>query len=310
MSILVIGSFMMDLVVRTSRAPENGETIIGERFGQFPGGKGANQAVAAARLGATVSMAGKLGKDDFGREFLTVLEQERVGSDYVRTDASCSTGIGSIVIDQTGQNRIIVVPGANMNFTVEEVDQLEEVIRASQTLILQLEMRMEVVERAAELAAKHGVPVILNPAPAQALSDSLLKHVTYLTPNETELELLTGVKANGAEEIWGAAKLLITRGVQHVIVTIGEKGAVICHANGFHHVPGFPVSALDTVAAGDSFNGALAVELLRGASLPEAVHFANAVGALAVTKEGAIPSLPKRAEVDLFMLQQEAAAHH
>jgi len=301
MGILVLGSFMMDLVVRTERAPEAGETIIGQSFGRFPGGKGANQAVAAARLGGKVRMAGKLGRDQFGDEFLSVLAAEGVDTDLILRDETAPTGVGSIVVEQSGQNRIIVVPGANMQYAAEETDRLEPVIRESKLLIMQLEMRMEVVQRAAELAARHGVPVILNPAPARSLDDALLANVSYLTPNETELEILSGLPVRDVGEAERAAKRLLDKGVRHIIVTLADKGALICTESGTEHVPGFPVQAVDTVAAGDSFNGALAVQLIGGKPLAEAVRYANAVGALTVTKQGAIPSLPTADEVQAFL---------
>lgn len=301
MSILVLGSFMMDLVVRTDRAPEAGETIIGTSFGRFPGGKGANQAVAAAKLGGKVIMAGKLGKDMFGEEMRSVMEEEQIDARYILTDEKSSTGVGSIVLDKNGQNRIIVVPGANLKYTPAEVDQIEPVIQKAELLVMQLEMDIAVIERAAELAHRHGVPVILNPAPAQQLSDAILRRVSYLTPNETELELLTGSKVSSLEDAKHAAKLLLDKGVGHVIVTLAEKGALIADRNGYTHVEGFPVQPVDTVAAGDSFNGALAVQLIQRKPLHEAIAFANAVGALTVTKEGAIPSLPYLSEVERFI---------
>lgn len=307
MSILVLGSFMMDLVVRTERAPVAGETLIGESFGRFPGGKGANQAVAAARLGGDVVMAGKLGKDMFGEEMKSVLTAEKVDTQYILTDEASSTGVGSIVLEKSGQNRIIVVPGANLKYTPDEADEIESIIGQAQILIMQLEMDISVVERALDLAVRHHVPVILNPAPARELSDGMLSKVTYLTPNETELELLSGIKLHDMEDTQRAAQTLLDRGVRHVIVTLAEKGALICTNEGFQHVEGFPVEPVDTVAAGDSFNGALAVQVVRGKPLSEAVRFANAVGALTVTKEGAIPSLPNEDDVNRFIEMRTVA---
>ncbi|MEK5475500.1 ribokinase [Paenibacillus sp. FSL R5-0407] len=298
---MVIGSFMMDLVIGTERAPHRGETVIGGSFDRFPGGKGANQAVAAARLGADVIMAGKLGMDSFGEEMHAVLVREGIESSQILFDRSAPTGVGSIVLEAGGQNRIIVVPGANLKFTAEETLRLEPWIQKSQILVMQLEMDLAVVEQAAEIASKYGVPFILNPAPARALTPDLLSKVTYLTPNETELELLTGISADSEENLRKGAQILLDQGVGHVVVTLAEKGALIADRNGFTRVEGFPVQALDTVAAGDSFNGALAVELTRGASVPEAVRFANAVGAITVTRRGAIPSLPGREEVEAFL---------
>lgn len=301
MGIVVLGSFMMDLVIRAKRAPEAGETVIGESFDRFPGGKGANQAVAAARLGGEVIMAGKLGNDLFGQEMLIAIQRENVDTKHILSVDKVSTGIGSVVLDQSGQNRIIVVPGANLSYTPSEVNQIESIIRQADMLIMQLEMDLSVVERAAQLAASHGVPLILNPAPARIISDDLLKNITYLTPNESELELLSDMKICNMKDTELAARNLLHRGVQCVIVTLAEKGALICNQDGFQHVEGYVVDPVDTVAAGDSFNGALAVQLVNGKSLSEAVLFANAVGALTVTREGAIPSLPELSEVHRFM---------
>lgn len=301
MGIFVLGSFMMDLVVRAIRAPEAGETVIGESFGRFPGGKGANQAVAAARLGGKVMMAGKLGSDMFGQEMLSAVQREQVDTRHIISMDDVPTGIGSVVLDRSGQNRIIVVPGANMSYTLDEVNRLEPDIRQADLLIMQLEMELSVVERAAELAASHGVPVMLNPAPARQLSDALLRNVSYLTPNESELELLSGMRVRNMKDTELAARSLLAKGVQCVIVTLADKGALICHGGGCQHVQGYAVEPVDTVAAGDSFNGALAVQIVQGVPLAEAVRFANAVGALTVTKEGAIPSLPTLGEVERFM---------
>lgn len=301
MSIVVIGSFMMDLVVRTKRAPGAGETIIGSSFGRFPGGKGANQAAAASRLGGRVAMIGKLGKDAFGDDFREVLRQEGIDGTHVRTDDRHATGVGSIVVEESGENRIIVVPGANLHYTVQELAEVETVVQNAQVVIMQLEMDIATIESAAQMAKRHGVPLILNPAPAQPLSDALLAATTILTPNETELELLTGVKVGTIEDAENAARQLLAKGVGHVVVTLAAKGALIVDADGSRHVPGYQVTPVDTVAAGDSFNGALAVQLTEGKPLAEAARFANAVGALTVTRQGAIPSLPNRSEVEAFM---------
>lgn len=298
---------MMDLVVRTERAPAAGETLMGDGFGRFPGGKGANQAVAAARLGGVVAMAGKVGRDAFGDEGMAVLADNGVDTAHMRRDDVEATGIALIVVERSGQNRIIIAPGANMRYTTDEADALEEAIRGADMLVMQLEIDLAVVERAAAIAQKHGVPVLLNPAPARPLPAELLSRVAVLTPNETELELLTGMKADGIEAAQRAARTLIDLGVKHVVVTLAERGALVCSAEGCEHVEGFPVTPVDTVAAGDSFNGALAVKLAEGASLHDAAKFANAVGALAVTKQGAIPSLPTLAEVERFLTDRENA---
>jgi ribokinase len=299
--IVVIGSLNMDMVVRTVRAPEAGETLFGQDFGLSPGGKGANQAVAAARLGGDVTMIGRVGQDAFGSEMLEIMRQEHIHIEHISVSAGQATGVASIVLEEDGENRIIVVPGANNELAVEDIEALEAVISQAEIVVMQLEMDMAMSERAAAIAHAHGIPVILNPAPAQALSDELLSHVTYLTPNETEAGVLSGVAVDSVDTAGEAARLLLAKGVQNVIVTLGSKGALIVNETGTVHVPGFPVQAVDTVAAGDSFNGALALQLTRGAGLAEAVSFANAVGALAVGKPGAIPSLPRLHEVEKFL---------
>lgn len=306
MAIVVIGSLNMDMVVRTVRAPEAGETLFGQGFALSPGGKGANQAVAAARLGAELTMVGRVGKDTFGGELLEIMRQEGIHIEHISVSDNLVTGVASIVLEENGENRIIVVPGANIELNVEDIQKLTSVISSAEFIVMQLEMDLAMSECAIAIAHSHGIPVILNPAPARALSDELLSQVTYLTPNETEAGILAGIVVNSLETAKQAAQILLQKGVQHVIVTLGSKGALIVNHEGVQHIPGFPVQAVDTVAAGDSFNGALAQQLTSGKSLKEAVSFANAVGALTVGKAGAIPSLPRLAEVEQF-LQQEAA---
>ncbi|HEO8418140.1 TPA: ribokinase [Yersinia enterocolitica] len=301
MGILVIGSFMMDLIVRTPRAPQNGETIIGKNFSQLPGGKGANQAVAAARLGGKVIMAGKVGSDEFGKRALSTLMKEKVDIQHIQQDSKNPTGIGFITLEENGNNRIIVVPGANLNFKIHDLDNIKSLIRNAEIMVLQLEMDLEMIEQAVSYAASFEVPVILNPAPAQPLSDSLLRKITYLTPNETEAEILTGVKINSLQDAEEAGKILLEKGVKNVIITLAEKGSLIVTEKETCHVPSYHVDLVDSVAAGDSFNGALAVGITEGKPLQEVVKFANAVGALTVTKEGAIPSLPSYDDVKDFM---------
>ncbi|MGP4079239.1 ribokinase [Pseudalkalibacillus sp. R45] len=305
MSILVIGSFMMDLVVKTPRVPENGETIIGKALLRFPGGKGANQAVAAARLSGNVTMAGMVGVDQFGNEAINVLNHEKVNSNYIQRDLENSTGVGLVMVEANGNNRIVVIPGANLSFKAKDLDQIRGMINDFDIVLMQLEMDLEMIEKAVTYADDARVPIILNPAPAQKLSDDLLKKITYLTPNETEAEILTGIKIHTKEDAEKAGRSLLEKGVQHVIITLGEKGALIVDESGTTYVPGFPVTPYDTVAAGDAFNGALSVGITGGKSLVDAVKHANAVGALAVTKQGAIPSLPHVEEVEEFIKSKE-----
>ncbi|MEK4472404.1 ribokinase [Paenibacillus sp. FSL R7-0048] len=301
LDIVVIGSLNMDMVVRTNRSPNAGETLIGQAFALSPGGKGANQAVAAARLGAEVSMIGRVGKDTFGSEMLEIIRNEGIHIEHISVSEHEATGVASIVIEEDGENRIIVVPGANIELTVEDIQALEAVISQAKIIVLQLEMDLAMSEQAIAIAHRKGIPVILNPAPARVLKDEMLAQVSYLTPNETEAGILSGMTVDSAETAEQAARILLQKGVQNVIVTLGSKGALIVNAEGFKAVSGFPVKAVDTVAAGDSFNGALAQQLVLGKTLEEAVSFANAVGALAVGKEGAIPSLPQLSEVEQFL---------
>jgi ribokinase len=303
--ILVIGSFMMDLVVRTPRVPGNGETVIGSSFRRFPGGKGANQAVSAARLGGHVTMAGKLGRDFFGDEMQEVLNKEGINTKHILRDGEASTGVGFVTLDETtGNNRIVVVPGANFRYGEGDLETIQDVVRSSDLIMLQLEMDLHLVEAAVVMAAKHRVPVILNPAPAQSLDDRLLSKVTYLTPNETEAQILTGIKVTNHQSAERAAKILLNKGIRNVVITLGENGAMIANESGTELVPAYQAPVVDTVAAGDAFNGALAVAIAHGTPLTQAVKFANAVGALVVTKEGAIPSLPRLNEVKDFLNKQ------
>nr|WP_232231579.1 ribokinase [Paenibacillus sp. HW567] len=301
LNIVVIGSLNMDMVVRTERAPEAGETLFGQGFALSPGGKGANQAVAAARLGAEVTMIGSVGRDAFGSELLEVMRQEKINTEHIVQSDTHSTGVASIVVDGEGENRIIVVPGANMGLGVSDIALLAPVIKEAGIIVLQLETDLPMCEHAAAMAHSYGIPVILNPAPARALSNELLQHVTYLTPNETEAGILAGMAVNSVEDAEQASRILLQKGVQNVIVTLGSKGALIVNKDGSMHIPGYPVQVVDTVAAGDSFNGALAVQLTGGQALAEAVRFANAVGALAVGKQGAVSSLPYLPEVEQFL---------
>lgn len=303
-NIVVIGGFTMDLVVKTPRAPENGETILGTDFNRYPGGKGANQAVAAARLGGNVTMIGKLGVDSFGDEVFSLLEKDQINTCFVERDQNYPTGIGSIILDDKGDNRIIVIPGANSQVKAEHLPNYLEAFKLADMLLIQLELDFNMNQKAVEIAYDMGIPVLLNPAPGRELSDELLKKVTYLTPNETEAEIITGLHIHNLEDAKAAVQYLLNKGVSFIVMTLAGEGALIGDQQGIRHIPGFNVKAIDTVAAGDSFNGALAYSLLNGKNLDDAVRFANAVGALTVTREGAIPSLPYKQEVEAFLQER------
>lgn len=304
--ILVIGSLNTDLVVRVNRFPREGETLVGDSFQQFLGGKGANQAVSAARLGAQVAMVGRLGVDGFGDAQIAGLEADGIDTSGILRDPEAPSGIASITVDSTGKNRIIIVPGANMRCGVEDVDAARDRIAEADILLLQLEIPVESVARAIQIAAEVGTPVILNPAPAQAVDPALLANVDYLTPNEVEAEQLTGISVKSPVDAGRAAAQLISYGVGGVVITLGERGAVVVEKGGAAPVlmPAFSVDAVDTVAAGDAFNGALAVCLAQGAPLVEAARYAAAVAAIAVTRPGAQASLPYRSEVEAFLRER------
>lgn len=296
-NILVVGSLNADLVVRVPRFPQPGETLSGEDLHVIPGGKGANQAVAAARLGANVSMLGRVGSDNFGDFLLNNLQANAVDAHLVQRDAA-STGTAIIVVDEKGQNSIVLSPGANGQVTPADVDSASPFHH--DLLLLQLEIPSPAVLSAARRAKEHKVRVILNPAPAKELPDALIALADFIIPNETELSLLTGLEVKDTPSAEQAARVLLQRGAQHVIVTMGSKGALIVDMETSTHINSFPVNVVDTTAAGDAFIGGFA-SVLKSVSLPEAVRYGCACGALACTKFGAQPSLPTKTVVEQFM---------
>ena len=283
--ITVVGSVNMDLVVRTNRFPKQGETALGDLYTTVPGGKGANQAVAAARLGERVQMIGAVGTDAFGDELLKGLAAENIDIGLVKRVAGTS-GIANILLSE-GDNRIIVVPGANHAIEAEELEAFEFKLAASDIVILQLELPIPVVQQTLEICHKHNVPTILNPAPADAFTKELLPYATYLTPNETEAEEIFG--ANWEQEIEQYPNSLI--------VTLGKEGARYFDGHKHILVKGFETQAIDTTGAGDTFNGAFAVALVKNMPFAEAVRFANAAASLSVEKFGAQGGMPSRQEV-------------
>lgn len=296
--ILVVGSLNADLVVRAPRFPAPGETISGEDLAIIPGGKGANQAVAAARQEAQVSMLGRVGSDSFGPTLTDNLQQNHVDTTYVLTDSS-ATGTAIIVVDANGQNSIVLSPGANGKVTSVDVDTFP--FQDADMLLLQFEIPLETVIHAASVARQYGLRVILNPAPARSIPDSLLADVDILVPNESELQLLSGQPVTDTDSAESAAQALLEKGVRTVIVTLGANGALLVTDEKTTHVPTFKVEVVDTTAAGDAFIGGLAAALLKGKPLEEAVRYGNASGALAATKFGAQPSLPSRDEVERLL---------
>jgi ribokinase len=298
--IVVVGSANTDMVIKSERIPRPGETVLGGEFILAAGGKGANQAVAAARLGASVTFVARVGEDIFGDQAILNFEREGIDTSYVFRDRGSPSGVALIIVDRAGENVISVAPGANGRLSREDVFQARAAIEQAQALLLQLEVPLDTVREAARVASEAGVRVILNPAPAQELDMDLLRHVAVLTPNETETERLTGIRVSDEQSALEAAALLHERGVESVIITMGAEGSFISSGGAHCKVPSRKITAVDTTAAGDAFNGALACALSEGAGLEAAVRRANFAGALAATRLGAQPSLPTRAELEAF----------
>ncbi|MDZ7376465.1 MAG: ribokinase [candidate division KSB1 bacterium] len=301
MKIVVVGSSNTDMIVKVPRIPKPGETILGGKFSTAAGGKGANQAVATARAGGEVTFIARVGDDMFGQQALRGFEADGINTRFVKTDPVEPSGVALIFVDESGENSIAVASGANARLSPGDVEEAAEAIRSADILLMQLETPLETVRRAAEIARGAGVKVILNPAPAMPLDDGLLANLTIITPNESEAELLTGVPVTDTATAETAAKALLDRGVEVVIITLGSKGALLKTREQSKVIPGFKVKAVDDTAAGDVFNGALAVALAEGKSLEQAVRFANAAAALSVTKLGAQPSVPLRSEIESML---------
>ena len=297
-SIVVVGSCNIDLVACVPRQPLRGETLTGTGFATYLGGKGLNQAVAARRMGATVALVGRVGADDFGQRIMEALQTERINAAYVQADQE-PTGTALILVEERGDNSIVVIPGANGTLTTADVDQAAELIRAAGVLLLQLEVPLLTTLRAAQIARAAGTTVILTPAPAQPLPPALLAVTDVLVPNQIEVAQVSGTDA----EPTAAARALLAQGCRAVVVTLGAQGALLVTPDGAESIPPLPVTAVDTVGAGDAFAGALAASLAEGHELTTALRYAAAAGALATTQAGAVPSLPTRAAVE-HCLQQ------
>ncbi|NMB02307.1 MAG: ribokinase [Firmicutes bacterium] len=299
--ILVIGSLNMDLVVHVPRVPQDGETILGTEFHRYFGGKGANQALAVARQGVTTLMAGRVGADAFGEDQIATLKAAGINTDYILIDEERTSGVASIVIDEAGNNRIMVIPGANGAVSPRDVEALEPIMAECSCVVIQLEIPLETVLAAVRSAHAQGAKVILNPAPAQTLPLDIYPCLTVITPNESEAQLLTGIEVKDLVSARQAAQVLLDRGVLAVVITLGAQGVYGLTLAGEFHFPAHQVKVVDTVAAGDTFTGALAALVGEGRSLKEAAEYANAAAALAVTRRGAQPSVPTREEVLRFM---------
>jgi ribokinase len=306
-AIVVVGSLNADLVIRTPRFPAPGETLTGSDFAVFPGGKGGNQAVAAARLRGHVAMIGRVGRDDQGRMLRASLLAAGVDTLAVQDDDSAPTGVAVITIDATGQNQIVLAPGANARLRPSDIERHRGLIEAASVLLLQLEVPLDTVEAAARLARKAGVKVILDPAPARPEAEQLLPVVDLVTPNESELRAFVGAGpgSTSPEEAVPLLRMLLARGARMAIAKLGSAGAVAISADAHHAWPADEVEVVDTTAAGDAWNGAIAVALAEGRTLSEAGAFANAAAAISVTRAGAQPSMATRAEVESFRAQKE-----
>lgn len=298
--ILVIGSSNTDMTVRTNRLPSPGETVVGGVFTMGYGGKGANQAVAAKRLGGDVTFVCKIGRDIFGENSLKKYEMEGIDTSHILFSDKPS-GIALINVDSTAENSISVASGANLDFSAEDVRNMKDVIRGASVLVLQMEIPAETVLEAARIAFEYGIYVILNPAPACILPEMIYKYVTLMIPNATEAGQMSGIRVSDRRSAEIAAGRLLENGARNVIITMGAAGSIICGGNGTVFIPSVKVDAADTTAAGDTYCGALSVALAEGKSLHDAALFATVASSIAVTRCGAQESIPTRAEVDEAM---------
>lgn len=294
--ILVIGSSNTDMVIKTSRFPEPGETIIGDDFFMNQGGKGANQAVTVARLQGNIDFVCKTGNDLFREQSVTLFRNEGINTDWILSDSEKPSGVALIMIDNSGENSIVVASGANGSLSPEDIEKVAEVVYRSDYILMQLEIPLDTVEYVVNLAASQGKKVILNPAPAADLPQDLYKKLYLITPNRIEAELLSGVKISDRDSTMEAAKNLLDKGIEHVIITMGEEGALSYNGE-FEWIPAEKAEPADTTGAGDVFNGALTVALAEGMAMSDAVRFANRAAAISITRYGAIPSIPYRKEL-------------
>ncbi len=302
--IVVVGSSNTDMIVQMPRIPGPGETILGGTFSMAAGGKGANQAVAAARAGGDVVLVARVGEDLFGEKALEGFARDGIDIRCIVRDGTTPSGVALIFVGNSGENCIAVAPGANARLSAADIEQFRDLIESAGILVLQLETPMESVQTAVEIAARRNIPVILNPAPAAPVPPEVLQLVDILTPNEHEAKVLAGVDVSDEDAAGRAAHILMGRGVKTVVITMGARGAFVASGEIHERIPGYPVKAVDTTGAGDVFNGALAAALVEGRPLRAAVFFANAAAALSVTRLGAQPSIPTRHEIEGFVSQQ------
>jgi ribokinase len=297
--ILVVGSSNTDMVIKTEHLPRPGETVIGGTFFMNPGGKGANQAVTVARLGGQTAFICKTGSDIFGHQSHQLFEEEGIDTSYVLLDSKNPSGVALITVDANAENCIVVASGSNANLLREDVAKAKDAINEADIILMQLEIPMETVEYVAKMANEKNKKVILNPAPAQSLSAELISNLYIITPNETEAEMISGIPITDDRSAFEAAKKIADMGVDNVIITMGDRGALVHNKTTSKIVDAYKVRATDTTAAGDVFNGALAVALAENRSIIDAVRFACKTAAISVTREGAQSSVPYRNEVDI-----------
>ncbi|EPG0544653.1 ribokinase [Klebsiella pneumoniae] len=302
--LVVLGSINADHILNLDAFPTPGETVTGHHYQVAFGGKGANQAVAAGRSGADIAFIACTGDDDIGERIRRQLASDKIDVAPVRAVAGEATGVALIFVNAEGENVIGIHAGANAALSVSQVEAEKERIASAQALLMQLESPLESVIAAAKIAHHHHTTVVLNPAPARELPDELLALVDIITPNETEAEKLTGIRVESDEDAAKAANVLHAKGIGTVMITLGSRGVWLSAEGESRRIPGFRVQAIDTIAAGDTFNGALVTALLEGTALPEAIRFAHATAAIAVTRKGAQPSVPWRTEIDEFLAQQ------
>lgn len=300
--VVVVGSYNTDLTIKTSRIPHLGETVIGGVFSEGRGGKGANQAVAAARAGAEVSLIARVGNDTHGQEGMQRLISEHINTQYVIHDPEFTTGVAFIVVDEHGENSIVVASGANGQLSPLDIEKAENAVSTANVLLVQLETPLAAVQSAVRMARSNGAVVILNPAPAQSLQSELLCDVDIITPNRLEAEMITGMRVSGEASLRIVARQILDYGVRHVIITLGQRGILSATNNAIELIPAYKVHAVDSTGAGDVFSGSLAAFLADGMTMEESTRMAIASASISVTRMGALLSAPLRAEIERFML--------
>jgi len=303
-NVVVVGSLHMDLTVKAKTIPRLGETVLGDEFKMSPGGKGANQAVAAAKLGANVTLIGRVGSEAFGTDLVKNAGLHRIDTKFITRDTETQTGLALIMVDQKGNNIIAVFPGADMKCSKQDIDRAEPIIKSADILLAQLETPLPTVQHAIKKAFQHGVKVILNPSPAHTLPEGMLKQVYVLTPNESEAETLTGIAITSLSTAKKATREILRKGAANVVLTMGKMGALIGTRDEIFQVKSPEVTPVDTTGAGDAFCGALGVAISSGKNLEEAVAYANCAGALATTKMGAQEAMPTKEELEEFMREK------